>query len=370
MKLKTILATLASAAFLLMGCEENPYGPTGYVPEIQKPEPEPETPATELGFAKGADISWVTQMEGDGQKFYNASGKEMECTALMKELGFNAIRLRVWVDPDGGWCGKDDVVIKAKRAQELGMRVMIDFHYSDSWADPSKQVTPSAWASYDLEKLIEAVSAHTTDVLQALKDAGVSVEWIQTGNEVNGGMLHPLGKVEGRTYENFVRLARAGRVAARKIYPDVKTILHVSNGHDEGLFDWFFNLMKLGAADYDIIGMSLYPTWWENNGWCDWKVNADKCLANIKTVSSKYGKPVMICEFGMPVWEPQMSKEAAQYMLDEAQKIEKCLGFFWWEPQTDGTWKPSSYLALGWSAYDKGAFNNGKATVALDPFKE
>lgn len=366
MKIRTLIATLATAAALLTGCDKNPYGPTGYVPDVQKPEP--EKPEEAAAFAKGADISWVTQMEADGQKFYTAQGTETECTALMKELGFNAIRLRVWVDPEGGWCGKDDVVVKAKRAQELGMRVMIDFHYSDSWADPSKQVTPAAWASYDIEQMIEAVDEHTTDVLQALKDAGVKVEWVQTGNEVNGGMLHPLGKVEGRTHENFVRLARAGRNAARKVYPDVKTILHVSNGHDDGLFDWFFNLMKLGAADYDIIGMSLYPTWWENNGWCDWKANADKCLANIKSVSSKYGKPVMICEFGMPVWEPQKAKDALEYMLEEAKDIEECLGLFWWEPQTDGVWKPSHYDSLGWGAYDMGAFKNGQATAALEPF--
>ena len=151
MKIKPIIAVLAMTAALLVGCDKNPYGPTGYVPDTQKPEPEqPQEPAVDAGFAKGADISWVTQMEADGQKFYNASGKEMECTALMKELGFNAVRLRVWVDPDGGWCGKDDVLEKARRAQALGMRIMIDFHYSDSWADPSKQVTPSAWASYAL----------------------------------------------------------------------------------------------------------------------------------------------------------------------------------------------------------------------------
>lgn len=366
MKLSNLLTSLVASACILFACEDNPYGPTGHVPST----PKPEKPAQRVEYAKGADISWLTQMEADGQKFYTAAGQEMECTALMKELGFNAIRLRVWVNPEGGWCGKDDVLVKARRAQALGMKIMIDFHYSDSWADPSKQVTPAAWASYDIEQMIEAVGKHTAEVLQLLKDNGVEVEWIQTGNEVNGGMLHPLGKVQGQTCENFIRLARAGRVAARKVYPDVKTILHVSNGHDQGLFDWFFGLMKSGGADYDIIGMSLYPAWWENNGWCDWKVNADKCLANIRSMSSRYGKPVMICEFGMPVWEPQMSKDAAEYMLDESQKIEQCLGLFWWEPQTDGIWKPSSYSALGWNAYDKGAFNSNKATIALNPFKD
>ena len=115
--------------------------------------------------------------------------------------------------------------------------------------------------------------------------------------------------------------------------------------------------------------MSLYPSWWENGGWNDWKVNVDKCLANIKTVSAKYKKPVIVCEFGMPVSQPQMSKEAIESLLKGATQLQECQGVFWWEPQTDGVWKPSSYASLGWNAYDKGAFKNGKATIALDPFK-
>lgn len=356
---------LVAIGILILSCGKSSYPPTGFTPDIPDNK-EPETETVPCAYALGADISWVTQMEGDGVRFYNSAGVETECTALMKEIGFDAIRLRVWVDPEDGWCGKDDVLVKARRAQELGMRIMIDFHYSDSWADPSKQITPSAWKDYGIEQMTDAVQSHTAEVLQLLKDNGIEVEWIQTGNEVNGGMLHPLGKVEGRTCENFIRLARAGRNAAKEIYPDVKTIIHVSNGHEEGLFDWFFNLMKLGAADYDIIGMSLYPAWWENNGWCDWKVNVDACLKTIRNMSAKYRRPVMICEFGMPVWEPQMSKDAIQYLLDETEKIEQCQGVFWWEPQTDGVWKPSNYKDLGWNAYDKGAFKDGKATIALD----
>lgn len=367
--MKRLFLTAVIAAAALTACEKNPYGPTGYQPGGQEQET-PVEPSGPAEYIKGADISWVTQMEQDGQKFYNADGTETECTALMKELGFNAIRLRVWVDPEDGWCNGADVLVKAKRAQALGMKIMVDFHYSDTWADPSSQKTPAAWAEYDLGNMMTAVAGHTSEVLQLLKDNGVEVEWIQTGNEVNVGMLHPLGKVEDRTYENFVSLARAGRNAARKVYPDVKTIIHISNGHEPGLFDWFFNLMKLGGAEYDIIGMSLYPTWWENNGWCDWKPAVEDCIANIKSISSKYGKPVMICEFGMQVSDPQTSKEAVVYLLEETKKIEECLGLFWWEPQTDGVWKPSTYQALGWGAYDKGAFRNGRATAALEPFKE
>lgn len=347
-------------------CDDNPYGPTDHTPETGQPE----TEISKNGFAKGADISWATQMEKDGIRFYSSDGKETECTSLMKEIGFDAIRLRVWVDPEEGWCSKEDVLVKARRAQDLGMRIMIDFHYSDSWADPSKQNPPEAWKNHDPEHMADAVKAHTLETLQLLKDNNIDVEWVQTGNEVNSGMLWPSGKVQDRDAANFIRYVNAGYSAVKDLYPDAKVIIHVSNGHEAGLFDWFFNLMKLGNAKYDIIGMSLYPAWWENGGWCDWKVNVDKCISNIKSLSSKYGKPVMICEIGMPVNEPEMSEEAVEYILDEAGKIEDCHGIFWWEPQTDGVWKPSGYQVLGWGAYDKGAFKDGRPTAALNPFKE
>ena len=100
------------------------------------------------GFAKGADVSWLTEMEGDGVNFYSASGKKQECLSLLRDLGVNSIRLRVWVNPDGGLCNKNDVVAKAWRAQQLGFRLMIDFHYSDTWADPAHQTVPAAWQGY------------------------------------------------------------------------------------------------------------------------------------------------------------------------------------------------------------------------------
>lgn len=351
----------------LASCGEKRYGQTEPVPEVPDI---PDVPAEikKNGFADGADISWVTQMENDGVKFYDSEGAVTECTGLMKQIGFDAIRLRVWVDPEDGWCGKDDVLVKAKRAHALGMRLMIDFHYSDSWADPSKQTLPQAWKDYDAEQIAEAVSSHTSEVLELLKDNGINVEWVQIGNEVNSGMLWPSGKVQGKTAGNFIKYLKRGYNAAKEVYPEAKVILHVSNGHDSELFGWFFDLMEENAATYDMIGMSLYPSWWENGVLNDWKAVADKCISNIKNVTEKYGKPVMLCEIGMPVNEPQMSKEAISYILGQAKKIDQCHGLFYWEPQTDGKWKPSSYEALGWNAYDKGAFKDGRPTEALDPF--
>ena len=350
----------------LVSCNGDRYDSTDNTPEIPQ-----ETPSDTVGheFAKGADISWLTQMEADGQKFYGEDGKSVECTALMKELGFDAIRLRVWVDPEDGWCGKEDVLEKARRAQALGMKIMIDFHYSDSWADPGKQDPPSKWKGFDLPQLTSAVGEHTYQILKLMKDNDIDIEWVQIGNEVNNGMLWPSGKVQDRTAGNFISFVNTGYDMVKDVYPSAKVIIHVSNGHDAGLFEWFFGLMKSGNARYDIIGMSLYPVWWENGGWTPWKAHVDKCIANISTVGARFGKPVMLCEIGMPVSEPQMSKEAIGYILEQSEKTGNCHGVFYWEPQTDGVWKPSSYNTLGWGAYNMGAFKNGRPTAALDPFK-
>ena len=142
---------ILSAAALLCACHSKNIEP---VPE-SGPTDEP------LAFAKGADISWATEMESKGMKFYNEAGEETECTALFKEIGFNSVRYRVWVNPTDGWCNKEDVLVKAKRAQALEMNILIDFHYSDWWADPQKQNIPAAWKDYDLDQMASALSKTT-----------------------------------------------------------------------------------------------------------------------------------------------------------------------------------------------------------------
>ncbi|RYY94651.1 MAG: arabinogalactan endo-1,4-beta-galactosidase, partial [Chitinophagaceae bacterium] len=123
------------------------------------PVPAP-VPATDtVAFAKGADVSWLTELEAANKHFYDAAGVEREGMALVKSLGMNTIRLRVWVNPTGGWNNKADVLAKALRAKALGMRIMIDFHYSDSWADPGQQAKPAAWAGMDLAALKSAMAA-------------------------------------------------------------------------------------------------------------------------------------------------------------------------------------------------------------------
>src|ERR1700744_1208865 len=128
---------------------------------------------------KGADVSWVTQMEDSGFKFYDSAGAPMECMQLLKTLGIDVIRLRVWVNPGTRYNGTADVVAKAVRAKNLGMRVMIDFHYSDTWADPGHQTTPAAWSGLAIPAIADTLYSYTVAVLDSLKAAGVSPSFVQ-----------------------------------------------------------------------------------------------------------------------------------------------------------------------------------------------
>ena len=324
----------------------------------KSPQPTPDPDPTPSAFVKGADISWVTEMEGKGYKFYNAAGQERELTALMKEIGCNAIRLRVWVNPTGGWNGQADVVAKAKRAQALGLKLLIDFHYSDSWADPGKQTVPAAWQGKDATAMAAAVKAHTQEVLQALKAAGVGVAWVQVGNETTNGMLWDSGKVAGSSAGQFVNYFHAGQEAVKAVYPQAQVILHLDNAWNLGTLNWFLALMKGRSLDYDILGLSLYPSYWESGAYPDWTPKVQQFVSNLPTLYQNYGKPVMLVEFGMPASEPAKAKAALQYLMQNTQAYDYFQGIFYWEPEAESTR----------NGYDYGAFAGGKPTAALDPF--
>ena len=141
----------------------------------------------------GGDISGTTADEARGIFSADTTGMVTENTRLMKNYGMDAVRLRVWVNPERGFSSKEDVLKLARRARDLGMEIMIDFHYSDWWADPGKQNPPAAWADMDLPEMKQALATHTKETLQLLKDDGIEVRWVQVGNETRDGMLWPLG---------------------------------------------------------------------------------------------------------------------------------------------------------------------------------
>ncbi len=246
-------------------------------------------------FVKGADMSWLTEMEAAGINFYSTTGVQTEPMALVKSYGINTIRLRVWVNPTNGWNGTADVVSKALRAKSLGLHILIDFHYSDAWADPGKQTKPAAWASLDFIGLKAAVAAHTKDVLSQLKTAGVKPEWVQVGNETNDGKLWPDGKASSNI-SNYAQLISEGYDAIKNVFLAAKVMVHLSNGWDNALYRWNINGLISNGAKFDMIGMSLYPQFVASG----WAIANQQCFANMNDIVSRYKKEVMIVEAGMP----------------------------------------------------------------------
>lgn len=315
----------------------------------------PSLPVTTSEFVKGADIGWLTQMESSGIKFCNSAGVQEDCIQILKELGMSAIRLRVWVNPVSGWNGTADVIAKAVRAKNLGMKVMIDFHYSDSWADPGQQTKPAAWASQDFATLKQSLSDHTTAVLNSLKNNGITPAWVQIGNETNDGMLWPEGKAS-TNMSNFAQLINAGYNAVKAVDTSIKVIVHISNGYDNSLFRWIFDGLKNNGAQWDIIGMSLYP---EVNTWST--LNA-QCLINMNDMVSRYNKDVMIVEVGMSWDQPAACNSFITDLITKVKSVpnNRGLGVLYWEPECYNNWQ----------GYSKGAFDNGgKPTAALNAFK-
>ncbi len=316
------------------------------------PAPPPVVPAT--GFVKGADVSWITQMEASGKKFYTSAGVEQEGMQILKGLGMNTIRLRVWVNPAGGWNNTADVVAKAVRAKNTGMRVMIVFHYSDSWADPGQQNKPAAWATQDFTTMKTSLATHTRDVLNALKTAAVTPEWVSVGNETNNGMLWPDGKAS-TNMASFAQLINAGYDAVKEVFPTAKVIVHISNGFDNALFRWMFDGLKTNGAKWDVIGMSLYPTV------ANWSTLTAQCLVNMNDMVTRYNKEVIVCEVGMSWDQPAVCGQFLNDIIAKVKSVpdQKGLGVLYWEPQSYNNWQ----------GYTLGAFDNtGKPTAALNAF--
>ncbi len=334
----------------IISCGKSGSTPTPEPPATTTPPAPIGLPAT---FAKGADVSWITQMEGSGYKFYNSAGTQQDILQILKDKGINSIRLRVWVNPADNWCNKADLIVKAMRAKTLGMRIMIDFHYSDSWADPGKQNKPAAWMGQDINALKTSVYNHTLDVMNALKTNGITPDWVQVGNETNDGMLWEEGRAS-KYMANFAALVNSGSAAVKAVSTTTKVIVHISNGYDNNLFRYMFDGLKTNGVNYDIIGMSLYPST------TNWSTLNAQCLTNMNDMVARYSKQVMICEVGMDVNSPTICNSFLTDLITKTNSVTggNGLGVFYWEPE-----------AYNWQSYSLGAFDNtGKPTKAMDAF--
>ncbi len=239
-------------------------------------------------FIFGMDASQVPSLEQSGVKYYDFDGTETDVFKILAENGINYIRVRVWNDPfdaEGhgygvGNCNIDTALEIGRRATKYGMKLLVNFHYSDFWADPGKQMVPKAWKDMDLDTKAAALEQYTLDSLQTLKSAGVDVGMVQVGNETNGAMCGEKG------WPAVTRLMAAGSKAVREVYPDALVAVHFTNP-ESGAYPSYAKALAENGLDYDVFGSSYYPCW---HGTLE---NLTEVLSEVRRA---YGKQVMVME--------------------------------------------------------------------------
>jgi len=241
----------------------------------------------------GADVSFLPQLEARGRKFYE-DGEQKDPLQIMAGHGFNFIRLRIFVHPEAeggyskeGFCGLEQTLHMARRIREAGMELLLNFHYSDYWADPQRQNKPLAWKDLDFPALKDTVKQYTVRVLDALKEQGTPPGMVQVGNEINHGILWPDGHISHP--DQLAGLLIAGTEGVREVFPGVPVMMHVALGgqHEEAVF-WFDNMMARGV-EFDVMGISYYPRW---HG------TLDDLKYNLNRLAERYNKPLNVVEYG------------------------------------------------------------------------
>jgi arabinogalactan endo-1,4-beta-galactosidase len=310
-------------------------------------------------FVRGADIGWLSQMEATGYKFYDSTGMQKNCLQILKDKDINTVRLRVWVNPSNdrtnGHCSKNEVVTMALRAKAMGMKVMIDFHYSDSWADPGKQNKPAAWAGHTFSQLLTDVYSHTFEVLDTLKKSGVVPAWAQVGNEITRGMLWPDGSTGN--WPQLGQLLNKGYDAVKAVDSSIQVVIHLDQGNNNALFRTFFDNAKNQGVRYDIIGLSYYPYWLGT----DYTATIGDLGQNMNDLVARYGKDVMVVEVGGDYTKVQNTYDMLLAVIDAVQTHagNHGLGVIYWEPEGAKSW--SGYQLSCWG-------DDGRPTAALDAF--
>ena len=350
----------------------------------------------DMKFVKGMDLSTLLELEKCGAKYY-VDGTETDILDIMKKYDVDTIRIRLWNDPwsengESYGAGENDLkntLAIAKKVTDAGLGVLLNFHYSDFWADPGKQIKPKAWEGYSVEELEQAVYDFTADTMKVFKENGINTTMVQVGNELSNGLLWPEGKVPN--YDNIAKFVNAGIRGVRAVEKDVPVMIHLDNGGNNTLYrEWFDEFTKRGE-DFQIIGLSYYPFW---HG------TLDMLTDNMNDIAERYGKDLVIAEVSMgytmedyKTYEKLSDDERKGYATkpELVEKIEypmtvqgqydfmedflnrishikgnKGKGFFYWEP----AWIPVA--GSGWATpaslkymNDKGPCGNEWANQAL-----
>ncbi|MGE6665326.1 glycosyl hydrolase 53 family protein [Paenibacillus xylanexedens] len=337
-------------------------------------------------YVRGVDISTLTAIEDKGGKYLDSNGTERDLLDILKDRGVNYVRLRLWNDPQksGGYNDKDDVIRLAERVKKKGMKILLDFHYSDEWAHPGQQLRPKAWEGLSPEELKQAVYNYTYEVVGEMKAKGAMPDMVQIGNEINSGVLNGLSS--DVDFEQNVALLKSGVDAVRAVEGEitdnadkVKIMVHLAEGGKADTFDWYFSELEKRELKYDIIGLSYYPFW--HGTFAD-------VQKTMNEVSNKFKKDVIIAETSYPFSYKNGDAHGNIIGSDEALHVggatfpatvqgqydaiagimdmiadvpeNRGAGFFYWEP----AWIPAG---VGWIASEGNAWEN-QAMFDYDEF--
>lgn len=345
----------------------------------------------------GGDISLLPTYQQNGTEFKTGDGKTLCPYKIFTQAGWNAMRVRLFVDPsrapqankDEGVCQDIAYVTSlCKQIKKHGFKLMLDFHYSDTWADPGKQFTPAAWAEAvdgksreeQIRILADSVYRHTVTALEVLKREGATPDFIQVGNEITFGTLWPTGKTDpynDTNWDALLTFLRAGVKACRETCPKAQIIIHTEHAQEWNTTERYYARLAAGKIDYDVIGLSYYPMW---HGTVR---HLGTVLDSIKTV---FNKPVMIVETAFYyshkndkwVQDPNqnggiypISAEGQRRFTEELvtmlRRHDNVTGLFWWFPEENESGKP---VIKSW--INRGLFDNetGKALPAMEELKK
>jgi len=303
-------------------------------------------------FIKGADISWLPQMEANGYTFFNSSGVRQDLLTILKGYGVNAVRLRTFVNPSSsptdGHCSIAETTALALRCQNAGLKVMISFMFGDTWNSVGKQLPPAAWAGMTYAQMLTAIQTYVFHSMNVLKFNKVTPTWVQIGNEINSGICHPVGTVSNPA--QMTGLLNGAYNQVKAVFPSALVIIHLAQPQNYAAIQTFFNGYHGHGGQWDITGFSSYGS----------ASAAPAIVANMKNARDTWGRPVMQVEFGGRYDRATQTRDAMTAYINGLKGFGG-LGLFYWEPEG---YSPFTTYNMG--AWDP---STRRPTVALDPFK-